>query len=201
MKSRVTCYSGHEGKFMEWSQALRGRLLRPLLANLAGTGCRANHITALSLVSGLAFCPFFIAGQPAVALALLLFHVLLDGLDGPLARFRDDASNRGSFIDTMADQAVVTVTTLALIHGSQAGVWSGGLYLFLYTLVVGFALVRNAMALPYSWLFRPRFLVFAWIAVDTYLLPGSLDILLWMASLLLGAKAVSGFVKIGRKLT
>ena len=58
-------------------------------------------------------------------------------LDGPLARFRGEASSRGSFTDTMADQLVVTVTAVTDVHAGFASAWAGGLYLFFYAAVVG----------------------------------------------------------------
>ena len=200
MGAGVNCYSEGEGGFMEWGQRLRGTALRPLLRWMDRMGMRAGHVTALSLLAGLAFCPFLLWGSPLVAFVLLVLHVLLDGLDGPLARYRGTASNRGSFSDTMADQLVVTASTLTMIHAGLASAWPGGLYIFLYAVVVGFAFVRNALAAPYSWLFRPRFLVFAWFAVAWYAWPATLDWVLWAASAVLLLKAVSGFVAIRRKI-
>ena len=200
MKSKVTCYSGGESRFMNWSQRCRGEILRPVLEPMANAGLRANHLTLASLVAGLGFVPALLLGFPIAALALLLAHVLLDGLDGPLARHRGQASDRGSFTDTMADQIVVTATTLTLVHLDLLSPWSGGLYVFLYALVVGFAMVRNALHAPYSWLFRPRFLVFTWIAVELYLWPGSLETVVWIASALLALKAATGFLKIRSRM-
>lgn len=200
MKEKVTCYSDGEGWFMDWSQALRARWLHPLLEWLAGLGMRGNHVTLLSLLAGLGFCPAYMMGHPGAAFGLLILHVLLDGLDGPLARFRGQASNRGSFTDTMADQAVVTATALTVIQAGDAGAWPGGLYLFFYTVVVGFALVRNALAAPYSWLFRPRFVIFGWFAVETYWWPGTLDVAVWIASGILALKAITGFIMIRRRI-
>lgn len=200
MKSKVTCYSGGESRFMNWSQRCRGEILRPVLEPMAKAGLRANHLTLASLVAGLGFVPALLLGSPIAALTLLLAHVLLDGLDGPLARHRGQASDRGSFTDTMADQIVVTATTLTLVHLDFLSPWSSGLYVFLYALVVGFAMVRNALHAPYSWLFRPRFLVFTWIAVEFYLWPGSLETVVWIASALLALKAATGFLKIRSRM-
>jgi hypothetical protein len=61
-------------------------------------------------------------------------------------------------------------------------------------------MARNAMAIPYSWLVRPRFFVFACIPVEAHLLPGSLNVLLWVVSALLAWKTLTGFVNIRRKL-
>ncbi|HSH15397.1 MAG TPA: CDP-alcohol phosphatidyltransferase family protein [Verrucomicrobiae bacterium] len=197
---KITCYSDGEGEFMRQSQELRGRWLRPLLVGLERLRCRPGHLTFLSLLAGLAFCPVFLQGSRLAALGLLLLHVLLDGLDGPLARHLGRASNRGSFTDTMADQAVVTFSTLTLIHAGLAGLWPGAMYLFFYTVVVLFAMARNALAIPYSWLVRPRFFVFTCIPVELYLWPGSLNLLLWIVAALLAWKTLTGFVKIRRKL-
>ena len=199
-KRDINCYSGGEGGFMDWNQALRGRMLEPLLRRMADVGMRGTHVTFLSMLAGLIYCPLFLIEQKMAAFVLLLLHVLLDGLDGPLARFRGQASDRGSFTDTMADQVVVTATTLTMMHAGAASAWAGGSYVFLYAIVVAFAFVRNAMAAPFSWLFRPRFLVFIWFAVDCYLLPGSLDVVLWISSGLLGVKCLTGFVKIRNRL-
>jgi phosphatidylglycerophosphate synthase len=199
-KRNINCYSGGEGGFMDWNQALRGRMLEPLLMRMAQVGMRGSHVTLLSMIAGLLYCPLYLFEQKAAAFVLLLLHVLLDGLDGPLARFRGQASDRGSFTDTMADQVVVTATTLTMMHAGAASAWAGGSYIFLYAIVVAFAFARNAMAAPFSWLFRPRFLVFSWLAVDSYLLPGSLEAVLWISSGMLGLKCLTGFVKIRNRI-
>lgn len=184
---------------MDASQRARGRLLRPLLHLLSRLGVRPNHLTFLSLLAGLAFCPFFFWYQ-SLAFVFLFFHVLLDGLDGPLARHTGLASNRGSFTDTMSDQVVIAATTFTVVHAGRAGILPGGLYVFFYTLVVLFAMARNALHVPYSWLFRPRFVVYVWLIVDAYWLPGTLDIVLWLSVALLAVKTLSGFIRIRRRI-
>lgn len=196
----VTCYSGGEGGFMQRWQAWRGRALAPLLDVLARVRVTPNHLTLLSLLAGLAFSPVFLWVSPPAAFALLLAHVLLDGLDGPLARFTGRASNQGSFSDTMTDQVVVTFSTVTLIHAGYAGVWPGGLYIFFYCMVVLFAMVRNALAIPYAWLVRPRLVIYAWLPVEVYLWRGSLDPLLWIFSALLAIKMLTGFIHIRRRI-
>ncbi len=196
----INCYSGGEGDFMKWGQDLRGKWLRPFLSGMAKIGMSANHLTLLSLMAGLAFCPAFLLGKPILSFSLLLLHVLLDGLDGPLARFQGKASNRGSFTDTMADQLVVTAAAITMIHAGYADTWPSGLYIFFYTVVVAFAFIRSAMATPYSWLFRPRFLVFTWYVVELYWLPGTLDWVLWASAALLAVKCLTGFLRIRSRI-
>ena len=199
-KPKVTCYSEGEGDFMQKSQAIRGHLLQPLLRALVRMRVTPNQLTLLSLLTGLAFCPAFLFGSPLAAFGLLMLHVVLDGLDGPLARFTGRASNQGSFSDTVSDQVVVTFSTLTMIHAGHASAWPGGLYVFFYCVVVLFAMVRSALSIPYSWLFRPRFLIFVWLPVELYLWPGSLDWVLSVMSALLALKMITGFAQIRRKM-
>jgi phosphatidylglycerophosphate synthase len=147
----------------------------------------------------MAFCAAYFWSKP-LAFVLLTMHVLLDGLDGPLARHVGAASRRGSFTDTLADQIVVAATTVTLMSTGTLSVVPGSFYIFVYTLVVVFAFVRNALSIPYSWLVRPRFIVFAWLPVDTWLVPGSLDYAVWGFDVFLTLKLLTGFIKIRRMI-
>jgi len=199
-ESSANCYSGGEAAFMNWSQRIRARLLAPHLAWMAGAGVRAGHITLLSLLCGLCFCPLYITGSYIFAFVMLAMHVLLDGIDGPLARHLGSDGDRGSFTDTLSDQVVVTVTTITLMYMGVTGAWSSGLYIFFYCLVVGFAIVRNALGSPYSWLLRPRFIIYLWLIVETYWWQGSLEMLQWVMVGILGVKSFSGFLAIRRRV-
>lgn len=193
------CYSAGEREWMIATQRWRARLFDRLLNVLTRLRITPDAVTLLSFLAGIAFAPAWFL-SPMAALLLLALHVLLDGIDGPLARRQGVASRRGSFTDTMSDQAVVTAVTLTLMIAGIVGPLPGGLYVFLYALVALFAMVRNALAAPYSWLVRPRFVVYAWIIVELVLWPGTLTPLLWCCNALLALKAVSGFIRIRKRL-
>lgn len=204
---KADCYSAGERNAMVWTQRLRARLLGPLLRLLTWCGIGPDTVTLASLVVGLAFCPLWLWpdgpdwARPAALFALLL-HVILDGIDGPLARHLCVASRRGSFTDSLADQTIVTATTLALMDGQQPllNLWIGGAYIFCYAMVVAFAMVRNALGVPYSWLIRPRFWVYAWIAVDHFWLPGWPNVVVGILAAGLAIKMVTGFIALRRLL-
>ena len=184
---------------MAVTQKIRGRLLSPLLTVLVRLGIQADHITLLSTIAGLSFCPLFFVCKP-LSFVMLGLHVLLDGLDGPLARYTGTASNRGSFTDTMADQLVITASMITLICSNTVGILPGILYIVVYTTVVLFAFVRNTLAIPYTWLVRPRFFIYIWIVVDTYIYPGTIDYILWLFTVVLAVKVLTGFIKIRNRI-
>lgn len=196
---KADCYAAGERAMMALTQRVRGRAFGPLLRVLDALGITPNHLTLASLLAGLAFCPLYFWSKPLAFVSLAL-HVFLDGLDGPLARHAGVASRRGSFTDTMSDQAVITATTLTLMYAGTVHVVPGTLYIVAYAVVVLFAMARNYLEAPYSWLIRPRFYVYAWLLVDAYLWPGALDYVLWIGTAVLMLKLVTGFARIRARL-
>jgi phosphatidylglycerophosphate synthase len=184
---------------MELTQRCRGRWLEPTLSGLTRCGVSPDQITLVSLASGLTGCGLWLI-SPAAALACIVLHIVLDGLDGPLARHQAVASPRGSFTDTMADQAVVTAVTVMLMIAGRLAAAPGGGFIFLYAVVALFAMARNALGRPYAWLVRPRMVFYAWIPLELWLFPGTLNALIWCCNALLACCAATGFVAIRRRL-
>ena len=184
---------------MEWTQRLRAFWLAPLLRILVACRVTPDHLTLASLLCGLSFCGLWSWSKPA-AFAGIVLHILLDGIDGPLARHLGVDSRRGSFTDTSADQLVVVGTTVTLMSEGIIDVVAGSLYVVLYTVVVIFAMVRNALHVPYSWLVRPRFFIYGWLLIETYLWSGSIEYVVWVFNSVLAAKLSTGFIRIRHQL-
>jgi|GEM_PF-423404 len=189
------CYSDGERKWMVFGQRLRAIVLQPLLQLLSVFRVSPDTITLLSAIAGLAFVPLVFADYVKTAIGMLVIHVLLDGLDGPLARYQDRASARGSFTDTCADQLVVTAVTITWMIGAstKVAVVAGSIFIVVYALVVAMAMVRNAMEIPYSWLVRPRFMVYAAVAIDLLFHWQSTLPILAICDVVLLWKALTGF--------
>ena len=62
-----------------------------------------NFVTIFGLCAGLTSVRYGMSGQFPMAMALLLLAVLLDGVDGKLARMLDSSSQFGAELDTLAD--------------------------------------------------------------------------------------------------
>jgi len=70
---------------------------------LAGRGVTGDALTGIGLVVGVLCLGAISLGLNAVALVLWLSNRLLDGLDGEVARLRDETSEFGAFFDIVAD--------------------------------------------------------------------------------------------------
>jgi len=195
------CYSTGERAWMEYGQRLRGRLLSPLLAFMTNLAIRPDHLTLLSLFCGLCFAPLWYLGWGWFAVWALAIHVAFDGLDGPLARYQNVESPRGSFTDSFCDQLVVSTVVITLMTGTPPlGVIAGSIFLVAYTGVLAMAMVRNSLQVPYTWLVRPRFLLFFAIPMQLLQFPYSITTVVWASNLLLAVKLVTGFFMLRKRL-
>lgn len=101
--------------------------LRPLIdpplaimaRRLAAFGVKAGLLTLMGLAAGLAAAVAIAAGAPGVGLALFLLGRLVDGLDGTVARL-SAPSDRGGFIDIVADFAIYAAMPLAFAVADPA---------------------------------------------------------------------------------
>lgn len=196
------CYSQGERAWMEYGQHLRAVALGPALRLLTRFRIGPDHVTVLSLLAGLAFAVAWPLGYRWSALFGLAMHVLLDGLDGPLARQQRVDSPRGSFTDSFCDQLVVSAVVIVLMIGPDPmlDVVSGGIFLVLYTAVLAISMVRNSLAIPYSWLVRPRFFVYLAIPIELLFWPNLVVIVVIISNALLTIKLVSGFFQLRKAI-
>lgn len=84
---------------------------------LAGTRVSANQVTAVFTAVGLAAvaCTFLPAWWgPVLGLVLYRIHVILDVVDGEVARLRETSSPRGAYLDYLTHYFVYTSVGLGL---------------------------------------------------------------------------------------
>jgi phosphatidylglycerophosphate synthase len=87
---------------------------------LVATSVLPNHITALTLLLGLAAAVFVARGGyawPLAGAALMQINSIVDGVDGELARVRFEQSRLGDWLDNVSDD----VTALAFWVGLTIG--------------------------------------------------------------------------------
>lgn len=87
---------------------------------LVRLGVTANQLTVAGLVLGLAAAGAILAGLFWLAFVLVLINRLLDGLDGPVARAADAASDLGGFLDITFDFVFYAAVPLAFVLRAPA---------------------------------------------------------------------------------
>ena len=88
-----------------------------------------NMVTTLGLCAGLTAIRFIMSGQFLIAVWLVLFAVVVDGLDGLIARRLKATSDFGAQLDSLSDFLNFGVTPgflvyqMALVPGEKSGGW------------------------------------------------------------------------------
>ncbi|MEK7649547.1 MAG: CDP-alcohol phosphatidyltransferase family protein [Patescibacteria group bacterium] len=110
---------------------------------LAHTRITPNQVTIASIAAGLAGCAFLIAFDwqyKLIGLALLYLNILLDKVDGELARLRESYSLRGIFWDEINHLVVPPLFSLALALGITKIYFISPLFLIVTGALGGIAL-------------------------------------------------------------
>ena len=101
------------------------RRLDPMLSRLAAglqrTGMSANAVTAAGLGLGLAAALAIALGHFGTGLGLILVSRLCDGLDGTLARLRQQPTDLGGYLDIVFDYIFYGAIPLAFALADPAG--------------------------------------------------------------------------------
>jgi phosphatidylglycerophosphate synthase len=98
---------------------------------------------------------YFTKTNPLFALVLLVLAFLLDGLDGSLARLQNVATDKGKFIDILADNLNFTLFVMGLTYAELIpGLLAAAL---IYSMVISRALqiILKGLTMPSDWYFKP----------------------------------------------
>jgi len=159
--------SSLEALMMVPMRALRQRLLGPFTAWLACYGVSADMLSFAALIPALGFCVLAPLNF-ALALWLMVLALVLDGLDGVLARQTDSNSLSGAFTDTCCDLIVLTLLLAGLVWKETINPLLALVFLFMYTFFGLFFVLHHLLHVSTRWLIRPGKSLFCMVViVDT----------------------------------
>jgi phosphatidylglycerophosphate synthase len=150
----------------------RDQWLAPVVRVCQTSGLSADVISgwaiAMLLPFGLALFLRLGGWSPLVAVAALAAHVLLDGLDGPVARAAGTAGPAGAFTDMALDHTgYLIVTTLLTAAGLVEG-WAACAYVSTYTLAVVMVVMLNLLQRPLAYVVRTKYVFYLLVALQQF---------------------------------
>jgi phosphatidylglycerophosphate synthase len=164
-------YSAFERKLIGPFRQMLLRASRPLVGLLARLGVPPNALSASQIVGGfvvLALVPSY----PRLAFLLFLTLLLIDGIDGALARATGKASPFGALVDQYCDHIrEITVVGGMAIWGSPA-ILPAVLYGLIYIGLNLTVYLANAHGAPVPWAVKsylvvyPALFLYLWFGVD-----------------------------------
>jgi len=160
-------YSALERRFLGPARGVLLRLIEPIVRLLALLRVSPVAVTLLGPALGLAFV-FVVPRDPHLGFWIWLPSMLVDGIDGALARYTGKASDFGALLDQVCDHTreVLIVAGLARAGGLSPA-W-GSLYPFAYTAlnVVLFLCNWHNVPLPFAvksyWTLYPVIALYLW---------------------------------------
>ncbi|CZE46940.1 CDP-alcohol phosphatidyltransferase family protein [Campylobacter geochelonis] len=149
-------------------KAKRDAFLKKPVQFLTNFGVKPNHITIFAVVLFFIACGV-VMEHPVIGGLLGFIYCLLDGLDGPLARYQKIDSKAGSLMDIFADQVgIIVLPILSVIYFDTNFVFA---YIFgLFYIVEIFLLtILNAIKIPFGFVLRVKYVYYGLFLLCTFI--------------------------------
>lgn len=167
--NQLNYFGAEEQAAQEKFQQQRDRCFAPIVRGLARLGVTPNAVSLLGILM-LAPFAYLVLAYPeprvaALASGFILLHVVLDGLDGPLARHYGKTGKAGALVDICCDQGGMVIVAWVLSAAGMIDGTIGSMYVLLYTTVVVFVIWLNSLGRQMRLVFRSKYLFYALIVL------------------------------------
>lgn len=146
-------------------QKIRDGLLGPLVRVLIRCHVTADLISLMSLMQLVPFGYLVLTAETSqqigVASIFVWLHVVLDALDGPIARTTGTAGPAGAFTDMCVDHSGMLITTCILTAAEFVNPTAAVAYVSSYTVAVAFTIWLNMIGHPFKLVIRTKYLLYA----------------------------------------
>lgn len=160
-------YFRSETAIMEWFYDFKGRLLRPFLQFLTSLHVHPHGVSFVSgLVATIAIMLAIAWESKEIFVWGIWAHLLLDGLDGPLARYQKRHGPQGSLVDNLADHVGLLAICLYALHFSAAHTFAVLFVAVFYTLLRTLDFVLRFGFRRSTYMIRPRTTLLLVLTID-----------------------------------
>lgn len=139
-------------QFTKRFKQTKDSIIHPLVSFLHAFHITPNHLTNLRLLSNIPFFYFF--PDTRIAVSLFLFMLLLDGLDGALARYTNTSSDRGTFLDLLVDLICYQFFIFTFLSYGYLDVLIAGVHLLVFPITNLLAVIRYNEGEKTDWIIK-----------------------------------------------
>jgi phosphatidylglycerophosphate synthase len=141
-----------EEKYRQFAR-FRDDHLRPIAKIIVRLGIRASGVTYFGIVLMLGFL-FTVSIKPKIAFIFFLLAIGMDFLDGVVARYIHEASDRGKFVDMVADNVIFTLFVIGICCAKMVPCLFSLILVYVMVLSKLFRAINNAFDYRSDWFFR-----------------------------------------------
>jgi phosphatidylglycerophosphate synthase len=163
-KNKLSIFSEKENSFYLKCRNGREKVLMPIAAAIANTGISASYITFAGLLLMVPFVYFF-RFNPWFSLIFLLLSLLLDSIDGTVARLQKADSERGAFNDFIADYTVYMIVFLTMLFYGLLNPFWATFHTFNYLTMQMLVIYANYKEIEVFPVIRSKFLVYLFFVI------------------------------------
>ncbi|MBD3363016.1 hypothetical protein GF362_04820 [Candidatus Dojkabacteria bacterium] len=158
-KQEITQFSKTEGGLFHEAANYRTKLFLPLTLFLAKIGVKPDMLSFIGLLFMAGFW-IYAKSNPFLALIFLAISTFFDGLDGPLARVLKKDPNKGAFTDILCDHTRLAIVSISFIYHDLINHTLGSIYLYIYTILLIFVVIRNKMGKKPKLVMRSKYFLY-----------------------------------------
>lgn len=146
----------------------RDQILKPLVIFLTKNGVKPDHVTYFSLFLFFIAC-IIVIKHPLWGGILGFLYCILDGLDGPIARYQNVQSKAGSLMDIFADQVgVIVLPILSVIYFNTNFIFAYMFGLF-YIIEIFLLTILNALMINFGFVLRVKYFYYGLFLLCAFL--------------------------------
>lgn len=177
-------HPSRESRFKSFTDSI----FMPFCAALARIGMTPNLISNLRTVLGLVGLVMLCAGFKWSGVSLFIIAIVMDSLDGGIARLRGSCSHRGTFIDKVADYTIYCASVVAMVYAEAVGGFVASYHVSVVFAAVILKIVADNEGEPSDWIINPAprlvwFMIIWYAAFFVFVFAGKNylgDILFWL---------------------
>ncbi|RJQ33664.1 hypothetical protein C4566_03165 [Candidatus Parcubacteria bacterium] len=192
-------YSQTEQSYYNKVRDWRDGIFLPVARFFNRIGVSANQLSFFGLLV-LAGFVYYIVDRPYLASIFLLLHLLLDGIDGTVARVNKKDDMSGAVVDTVVDHTGIFIVVLSLGFFGLIDSNIGLVYIYFYTVMVFLVIVRYLLKIPVRLVVRSKALVYGFYILWAFTGINYLNVALLIFSILLIWVTLVSFFKVKDRL-
>jgi phosphatidylglycerophosphate synthase len=192
-------YSTLERRLLPLVRRSAAAVWTPIIAALARLHVSPHAVSASQLAWAAVFW-LSLATAPRLALVAFILALLMDSLDGALARATSRSSAFGALVDQLSDHTRETIVVAALASSGALNVALAVLYAFVYPAFNFLLLVSNRVGIPVPATLKTLFLFYPTIVVYLVFDVNLLDLGIGLALISMLVSGALALVRLRRAL-
>jgi len=186
-------YGNFEMGFLLKVHKIKEKVFLPLIKVL--TFCKINaHIISFisALVTIITFYYSIELMNPLYFVLGIWIHMILDGIDGTLARYQKKDSTTGALIDVIGDQFGITLMCFFAYFFNYVNVINISVFFVLYLIVLLISLYLMFNKARYEIVIRPRIFFYIAVTWDFFIFINLTEVVVFISNIFLLASVLIG---------